>query len=68
MESLINFSYRRLKYGQFKVTYRSPKTGKTWTFITDNSQLIDAVFNTEEDEVKQKDLQYLKKACKQGHL
>ena len=68
MESLINFSYSRLKYGQFKVTYRSPKTGKEWTFITDNSHLIDAVFNTEEDEVKQKDLQYLKKACKQGHL
>ena len=60
--TLSDFNFQISGYGQYKVTYTSPTTGKSWTAITNNMPLIDATKNT--DEPKKIDLKELKKLCK----
>lgn len=62
MEQLTNFSKSLQSYGHFNVTYTSPKTGKSWTTLTTDAQLIDSTFNS--DNPTQADLNRLKKLCK----
>jgi hypothetical protein len=49
-------------YGHFKVSYTSPITGKSWTTVTNDTQLIDAIKHN--DNPKKKDLKALKSICK----
>lgn len=49
-------------FGHYRVTYTSPVTGKHWTTITNNMPLIDLTKNA--DEPKVKDLDELKRICK----
>lgn len=44
----------------------SPATGKRWTTTTNNMPLIDATKNAEEP--KRKDLEELKRICKDGKV
>lgn len=60
--SLSDFTFEFAGYGHYKVTYQSAKTGKKWTHTTNDMPLIDATKN--EDEPKVKDLQMLKRMCK----
>jgi hypothetical protein len=60
---LSDFSFLPSGYGHYKVTYRSPVTGKKWTNITSNMPLIDATKNAESP--LKKDLNILKNICKQ---
>lgn len=63
MKTTINdFHFEFAGYGHYRVTYTSPKTGKSWTRRTSDMLLIDATRNAENP--KQKDLEYLKKYCK----
>lgn len=62
--SISDFTFTPSGYGHFKVTYTSPATGKIWSVTTDNMPLIDATKNA--DDPKVKDLQALKKLCKNG--
>lgn len=62
---LSNFRFERNGYGHYKVTYISPKTGKTWTRTIDDMSLIDATKN--EELPKQKDLFRLKYLVKFGY-
>lgn len=48
--------------GHYKVTYCSPVTGKQWTKTIDDMPLIDATRGAED--IKQKDLDTLKRVCK----
>ena len=57
-----NFDFKFKGYGHYEVTFTSPKTGKQWTFITSDMQLIDATKNS--DNPKKQDLEILKKLCK----
>lgn len=61
---LTDFRFEFVGYGHYKVTYTSPTTGKQWSMTTNNMPLIDATKN--EDFPKQKDLENLKRLCKQG--
>ena len=56
--SINDFSFSFAGYGHYKVTYKSPTTGKQWTATTNNMPLIDATKNA--DEPKRKDLEELK--------
>jgi hypothetical protein len=60
--SITNFNFYFVSYGHYKVTYTNEKNGKQYSKITTDMQLIDATRN--EDSPKQKDLQRLKKICK----
>ena len=62
--SIYDFSFMRSGYGHYKVTYTSPVTGKQWTAITNDMPLIDATKNA--DEPKRRDLETLKRVCKNG--
>ena len=57
-----DFSFTPSGYGHYKVTYRSPITGRTWTKTTNDMPLIDATKNS--DAPKRKDLEILKRMCK----
>ena len=57
-----DFSFQFAGYGHYKVTYTSPKTGKTWTRTTNDMPLIDVTKNS--DEPRKVDLERLKRACK----
>lgn len=59
---LSHFAFQFAGHGHYKVTYTSPKTGKTWTVKTSNMPLIDATKNSEAP--KRKDLNQLKSVCK----
>lgn len=59
---LSDFRFVFAGYGHYKVTYTSPKTGKTHTAITSDMTLIDATKNA--DEPKQSDLNHLKRIVK----
>jgi hypothetical protein len=48
--------------GHYKVTYKSPITGKSWTATTNNMMLIDATKNA--NDPKRCDLEDLKRMCK----
>lgn len=63
MKTCINdFRFEINGHGCYKVTYKSPATGKEFTAITNNMPLIDATRNA--DEPKRKDLDELKRICK----
>lgn len=51
-------------YGHYKVTYTSPATFKKWTATTSYMHLIDDTKGA--DEPKRKDLDALKRLCKNG--
>jgi hypothetical protein len=59
---LRHFDFEFAGYGDYKVTYVSPVTGKKWTIKTNNMPLIDATKNSEAP--KRKDLNQLKSLCK----
>lgn len=60
--TIYDFDFLFAGYGHYKVTYTSPVTGKKWTVITNDMTLIDATKNA--DEPKKKDLERLKRLCK----
>lgn len=60
--TIYDFSFIPSGYGHYKVIYTSPVTGKQWTVITNDMTLIDATKNA--DEPKKKDLERLKRLCK----
>ena len=60
--SIADFHFQISGYGNYKVTYTSPATRKSWTATTNDMPLIDATKN--EDEPKRKDLETLKFICK----
>ena len=60
-----DFEFRFIGYGHYKVKYTSPITNRSWTTTTNDMPLIDATKNC--DKPKQKDLECLKKICK-NHL
>lgn len=60
--SKTDFSFLPAGFGHYKVTYTSPNTFKKWTTVTHDMSLIDATKNAEEP--KQKDLEQLKRVCK----
>jgi len=60
--STTDFNFESAGYGHYKVTYTSPVTGKSWKTVTSNMPLIDATKG--EDSPKIKDLNFLKKLCK----
>lgn len=60
----MDFTFKPKGYGHYTVTYTSPKTGKKWTHTTDDMLLIDATKNCANP--KRKDLERLKKFCKNG--
>ena len=64
--SISDFSFLPSGYGHYKVTYTSPTTGKQWAKVTNNMPLIDATKNA--DEPKRKDLEELKRICKDGKV
>ena len=61
--SLSDFSFSFSGYGHYKVTFFSTRTNKAWSCTTSNMPLIDATKNA--DEPLQKDLNELKRLCKQ---
>ena len=61
--SLTDFTFKPSGYGHYFVEYQSPVTGKKFSCITNNMPLIDATKNA--DEPLQKDLNELKRLCKQ---
>lgn len=62
--SIYDFSFIHSGYGHYKVIYTSPVTGKKFSAITNNMPLIDATKNTETTDIKIKDLEQLKRICK----
>lgn len=60
--SLSDFSFTFSGYGHYLVTYTSPVTYKQYTRTMNNMPLIDATKNA--DEPLQKDLNELKRMCK----
>lgn len=62
--NISDFTFQPAGYGHYKVTYTSPVTFKEWTTVTSNMPLIDATKNA--DEPKLKDLESLKRLCKNG--
>lgn len=57
-----DFSFTPSGYGHYKVTYRSPITGKKWSAVTSDMPLVDATKNASEP--KRRDLEALKRICK----
>lgn len=60
------FKIQFISYGHYRVIYTSPKTGREWSRVTDNTPLIDAVKGVEDP--RQKDMEMLKKLCKRGYI
>lgn len=60
--SITDFRFRVSGYGQYKVTYTSPTTGRSWTATTNDMGLIDATHGA--DAPKRSDLEALRRACK----
>lgn len=60
--SISDFRFLPSGYGHYKVTYRSPITGKSWTATTNNMPLIDATKNSDNPSIL--DLNSLKRICK----
>lgn len=60
--TIIDFQFKIVGYGLYKVTYTSPVTGKQWSAKTNDMSLIDAIKNA--DEPKRRDLETLKWICK----
>ena len=60
--SISDFRFKFTGYGHYRVTYISPKTGKSWDTITTDMPLIDATKNSENPKIK--DLKHLKWVCK----
>lgn len=60
--TLRDFDFTFAGYGHYKVTYTSPKTGKQWSRTTTDMELVDNTKNS--DEPKRKDLEMLKRFCK----
>ena len=56
------FTFTFAGYGHYKVKYTSPKTGKSWTFTTNDMELIDKTKNS--DNPRTTDLTILKTQCK----
>ena len=56
------FTFTFAGYGHYKVKYTSPKTGKSWTFTTNDMELIDKTKNS--DNHRTTDLTILKTQCK----
>lgn len=59
---LSDFEFIPAGYGHYKVIYTSPLSGNQWRCKTDEMPLIDATKNA--DAPKVKDLEKLKKLCK----
>ncbi len=57
-----DFGFQFEGYGHYKVTYKSPKTGKKWTKTINDMSLIDATKN--EEFPKRKDLEILRRRVK----
>lgn len=67
MKTRINindFNFRLAGYGRYRVIYTSPATGKEWSTTVTDMTIIDATKNA--DEPKRKDLEALKRLCKNG--
>lgn len=62
--TISDFRFETAGYGCYKVTYTSPVTWKQWTAETNDMPLIDATKNA--DEPKRRDLETLKRICKNG--
>lgn len=62
--TISDFRFEFAGYGHYKVTHTSPVTGKQWTAKTNDMPLIDATKNA--DEPKRRDLETLKRVCKNG--
>ena len=60
--TLRDFDFTFAGYGHYKVTYTSPKTGKQWSRTTTDMELVDNTKNS--DDPKRKDLELLKRFCK----
>lgn len=60
--SIYDFRFEPSGYGAYWVAYTSPATGKSWRARTTDMMLIDATKNAAEP--KKKDLQELKRLCK----
>ena len=45
---ITDFDFTFSGYGHYKVTYTSPKTGKTWTAVIHDMQIIDDTKNAEQ--------------------
>lgn len=60
--SIYDFQFMPSGSGHYKVTYKSPITGKSWTATTNNMMLIDATKNA--NDPKRCDLEDLKRMCK----
>ena len=60
--SISDFNFLFSGYGHYKVIYTSKKTNKEYKITTNNMPLIDATKN--EDSPKIKDLNELKRLCK----
>jgi len=61
--TISNFTFRPAGHGHYKVSYRSPLTGRTWTTTTSDMPLIDRTKNADDGPLR-KDLEYLKWVCK----
>lgn len=57
-----DFDFTSSGHGHYRVTYHSRTTGKKWTTITNDMPLIDITKN--ESDPKKKNLEQLKKICK----
>ncbi|MBE6298974.1 MAG: hypothetical protein E7083_01405 [Bacteroidales bacterium] len=62
--SIHDFQFAFVGYGHYKVTYTSPVTRKQWSATIDDMPLIDDTKNS--DNPKRKDLETLKRLCKNG--
>ncbi len=62
--SIQDFSFRFIGYGRYKVIYTSPKTYKQWSIYISDMTVIDSTLNA--DNPKRKDLENLKRLCKNG--
>lgn len=60
--SISDFSFRFSGYGHYKVTYKSPVTGREWSKTVSDMPLIDATKNAEQPKIK--DLDALKRIVK----
>lgn len=60
--SISDFSFIPAGYGHYRITYKSPLSGKQWEKITCNMLLVDATKNS--DNPKKKDLEELRRFLK----
>lgn len=60
--SISDFSFRFSGYGHYKVTYKSPVTGREWSKTVSDMPLIDATKNAEQPKIK--DLEALRRIIK----